>query len=53
MLKFAANLAMLFREHPLIDRFRASRDFGFHLVEIPFPYELPPERIKMLRPARW
>ena len=46
MLKFAANLAMLFREHPLIDRFRASRDFGFHLVEIPFPYELPPERIK-------
>lgn len=46
MLKFAANLAMLFREYSLADRFRASRDFGFHLVEIPFPYELTPERIK-------
>ena len=46
MLKFAANLAMLFREYPLVERFRASRDFGFHMVEIPFPYELQPEQIK-------
>ena len=46
MLKFAANLAMLFNEHDLLERFRASRDFGFQRIEIPFPYELPPEKIK-------
>lgn len=46
MLRFAANLAMLFGEHALPDRFEASRDFGFQLVEIPFPCELSPERIE-------
>jgi hydroxypyruvate isomerase len=38
MLKIAANISMLFREMPLLDRFRASRAAGFDGVEMQFPY---------------
>lgn len=41
MLRFAANLAMLFGEHALPDRFRVSRDFGFQLVEMLNTHESP------------
>lgn len=41
MLKFAANLSLLFTEFPLQDRFAAARNAGFRRVEIQFPYELP------------
>ena len=43
---FAANLSLLFREYPLIDRFGAARAAGFEAVEIQFPYELPVEAIR-------
>lgn len=41
MLRFAANLSLLFTEVPLIERFALARAAGFNAVEIQFPYELP------------
>lgn len=41
MLKFSANLSLLFRELPLLDRFAAAREQGFEAVEIQVPYEVP------------
>jgi len=46
MLKFTANLSMLFTELALIDRFKAAKESGFDAVEIQFPYSLPAEQIK-------
>ncbi|MDD2801022.1 MAG: TIM barrel protein [Methylococcales bacterium] len=46
MLKFSANLSMLFTEVPLIDRFQAVKDQGFAAVEIQFPYSLSATAIK-------
>lgn len=40
MLRFSANLSLLFTELPLIERFAAARAAGFSSVEIQFPYEL-------------
>ncbi len=40
MLRFTANLSLLFTELPLIERFAAARAAGFRAVEIQFPYEL-------------
>ena len=40
MLQFSANLSLLFKEYPLIERFAAARRAGFDAVEIQFPYEL-------------
>jgi len=40
MLKFTANLSLLFTELPLIERFGAAKEQGFKAVEIQFPYEL-------------
>lgn len=48
MLRFAANLCLLFSELPLVDRFQAARQCGFSAVEIQFPYELPAEQIRSL-----
>lgn len=45
MPKFAANLSMMFNEHPFLDRFAAAADAGFEAVEFLFPYEHPPEAI--------
>ncbi len=45
MLKFSANLSMLFTEVELIDRFQAAKECGFDAVEIQFPYDLNPEAI--------
>ena len=39
MPKFAANLTMLFAEHPVIERFAAARSSGFQAVEFLFPYD--------------
>ncbi len=41
MPKLAANLTMLFREVPFMDRFAAARTCGFQGVEYLFPYEWP------------
>ncbi|MET3998692.1 TIM barrel protein [Marinobacterium sp. MBR-109] len=38
MLRFAANLSLLFTERPLLERFAAARAAGFSAVEIQFPY---------------
>lgn len=46
MLRFTANLSLLFTELPLLERFRAAKSCGFDAVEIQFPYELPAEIIK-------
>lgn len=39
MPRFAANLSMLFTEHPFLERFQAAAQAGFTAVEFLFPYE--------------
>jgi hydroxypyruvate isomerase len=46
MPQFAANLSMLFTEHPFLDRFERAARAGFDAVEFLFPYEHPPEEIR-------
>ena len=46
MPKFAANLTMLFNEHPFLDRFEAAAKAGFDAVEFLFPYAFPTAEIK-------
>jgi 2-dehydrotetronate isomerase len=41
MPRFAANLSMLYTEHPFLDRFGAAAADGFKAVEYLFPYEHP------------
>ncbi|TNF83442.1 TIM barrel protein [Pseudomonas sp. ICMP22404] len=41
MIRFAANLSLLFTELPFEDRFAAARDAGFDAVEFSFPAGLP------------
>jgi hydroxypyruvate isomerase len=45
MVKFAANLTMMFTEWDFLDRFAAAADAGFQAVEYLFPYDHPPEAI--------
>ena len=45
MPKFAANLSMMFAEHPFLDRFDAAADAGFAAVEFLFPYDHAPAAI--------
>jgi hydroxypyruvate isomerase len=45
MPRFAANLSMMFTEHPFLDRFDSAAAAGFTAVEFLFPYEHPPEVI--------
>ncbi|MBA3623214.1 MAG: hydroxypyruvate isomerase [Methylibium sp.] len=46
MPRFAANLSMLFTEHPFLDRFERAAKAGFEAVEFLFPYAHPAEEIK-------
>ncbi|WP_371377529.1 hydroxypyruvate isomerase [Sporomusa aerivorans] len=46
MLKFAANLSMLFTEVPFMERFSLAREAGFSFVEYMFPYEYKVSEIK-------
>lgn len=46
MLRYCANLSLLFTEYPLIERFAAAKSAGFDAVEIQFPYELSPKAIR-------
>jgi hydroxypyruvate isomerase len=39
MPQFAANLSMMYVEHPFLDRFEAAAKDGFKAVEFLFPYE--------------
>jgi hydroxypyruvate isomerase len=45
MLKFAANLSMMFNEVPFLDRFSAAAAAGFQGVEYLFPYEFPADAL--------
>jgi hydroxypyruvate isomerase len=45
MPRFAANLSMMYAEHPFLERFGAAAADGFDAVEYLFPYEHPPEVI--------
>ena len=38
MPRFAANLSLMFMEHPFLERFEAARASGFDAVEFLFPY---------------
>jgi hydroxypyruvate isomerase len=46
MPKFAANLTMLFTEHPFLDRFEHAAKAGFTAVEFLFPYAFPTAEIQ-------
>jgi 2-dehydrotetronate isomerase len=46
MPRFAANLAYLFTERPLIERFAAATAAGFSAVELQLPYDLAPSAVK-------
>jgi hydroxypyruvate isomerase len=46
MLKFTANVSMLFTELELINRFKAAKQSGFTAVEIQFPYNLSAKTLK-------
>jgi hydroxypyruvate isomerase len=48
MLRFTANLSLLFTEAELPDRFQAARKCGFEAVEIQFPYTLQAAEIAAL-----
>src|SRR4051794_18058604 len=41
MPRFAANLSMMYVEHPFLDRFAAAARDGFQAVAYLFPYEYP------------
>lgn len=44
MIQLAANLSLLFNEHPFLERFAAAADAGFSAVETQFPYAWPAEQ---------
>ena len=46
MPRFAANLTMLFTEHPFLHRFEPAAQAGFDAVEFLFPYAYSAEEIK-------
>ncbi|MCC6777552.1 MAG: TIM barrel protein [Hyphomicrobiales bacterium] len=46
MPRFAANLAYLFTERPLIERFGAAAAAGFKAVELQMPYDHAPSLVK-------
>lgn len=46
IVKFAANLTLLFPEHAPLDRFRAAADAGFTHVEFLFPHFFDLDRIE-------
>ncbi|MEY4718153.1 MAG: hypothetical protein RL563_771 [Pseudomonadota bacterium] len=48
MLRFSANLSLLFTEYPLQERFAAAKAHGFEAVEIQFPYQLAASQLKDL-----
>ncbi len=45
MTKLAANLSMLFKEVPFLERFAAARKAGFRAVEYQYPYKFSAEDV--------
>ncbi len=48
MPRFAANLSMMYTEHPFLDRFAAAAADGFEAVEYLFPYDYPAAQLRGL-----
>jgi len=46
MPRFAANLTMMYTEHPFLERFAACAADGFEAVEFLFPYAFEPQEIR-------
>ncbi|MGY6268841.1 2-oxo-tetronate isomerase [Achromobacter denitrificans] len=46
MPRLAANLTMMYTEHPFLDRFKAAAQDGFSGVEFLFPYEFAAAELK-------
>ena len=46
MLRFTANLSLLFTEYPLLERLQHAKAHGFEAVEIQFPYSIPAATLK-------
>lgn len=46
MLKFSANITMMFQEVPFMERFAAAAKAGFKAVEFMFPYDYPVADLK-------
>jgi 2-dehydrotetronate isomerase len=46
MPRFAANLTMMYNEHPFLERFAAAAKDGFKAVEFLFPYEFAAFELK-------
>ena len=46
MLRFAANLSMMYAEHPFLERFARAAEDGFTGVEFLFPYAYAPEQLR-------
>jgi hydroxypyruvate isomerase len=46
MPRLAANLAYLFTERPLLERFGAAAAAGFKTIELQFPYDHAPSAVK-------
>ena len=45
-MRIAANLSLLFTEHPMLERVAAAAAAGFDGVEVQFPYEVPAAAFK-------
>jgi 2-dehydrotetronate isomerase len=48
MPKFSANLGFLWPDRPLLDRIDAAAKAGFRAVEMHWPYDVPPDRVRDL-----
>lgn len=48
MLRFSANLSMLFTEVALPERFQLAKQHGFDAVEVQFPFSIPAETLQNL-----
>jgi hydroxypyruvate isomerase len=46
MPRFAANLAYMFTERPMMERFGAAAAAGFKAVELQFPYDVAPTDVR-------
>ena len=46
MPRFAANLAYMFTERPMLERFGAAAAAGFKAVELQFPYDTAPSDVR-------
>ena len=51
MLRFSANLSLLYVEHEFLDRFAAVRANGFGAVEFQFPCPCALEPMALAEPA--